>query len=92
MDGRMVDVDVRVAVEDVPAGAKIILKDLLQMDGNIFKAELLEKEYLISAGIKSARKADLLAKLKMVGEVDQTGDRQAAEKILRIQIRVVENQ
>ena len=92
MDDRMVDVDVSVAVEDVTVSAKIILKDLLQMDGNIFKAELLEKEYRISAGIKSAKKKELLAKLKKLGAVEQMGGKQSPQEILNVQIRIIENQ
>jgi len=92
MDEELFDFEVIVVVKNVTSGAQEALRHMIQIDGNILKAELLEKEYQISAGIKSTRKADLLAKLKMVGEIEQVGDRQTAQQILRVRIRVVEIQ
>lgn len=92
MDEELFDFEVIVVVKNVTSGAQEALRHMIQIDGNIFKAELLEKGYRISAGINSTRKADLLSKLKMVGEVEQVGDRQTAQQILRVRIRIVENQ
>jgi hypothetical protein len=85
------DFEVTIVVNNVPSSAQEVLRHMIQIDGNILKAELLEKEYRISAGIKSTRKADLIEKLKMVGEIEQVSDRQSALQNLRVRIRIVEN-
>lgn len=91
MDEELFDFEVTVVVKDVLSSAQEALHHLIQIDGNILKAELLEKEYRISAGIKSTQKEDLLTKLKMIGEVEQMDDRQTAQQNLRVRIRIVEN-
>jgi hypothetical protein len=90
MNERMVDLDIELSVENVPTSVKTILQALLQLDGTIFKAELLEMEYRISVGIQAEKKDDVLARLKTVGEVAQLADRQTAKPLLRAEIRIVE--
>jgi len=92
MDEGLFDFEVIVVVNNLLPSAQEALRHMIQIDGNILKAELLEKEYRISVGIKSALKEDLLTKLKMVGEVEQVGDRQTAQQNLRVKIRIVKEQ
>ena len=92
MDEDLFDFEVIVVVKNVPSGAQEALRHMIQIDGNILKAELLENEYRISAGIESSLKEDLLEKLKLIGEIEQVADRQTTQQILRVRVRIVESQ
>lgn len=89
-DERLADLEVTVAVENVPIGAQNVLRHVLQLKGTIVKAELLEKGYRITADMNATRKDDLIAEVNAIGEVEQGSYKWTTNPRLRVNIYITE--